>query len=1579
MINCSKPTQKNQPLNSNNSQEIDWEELSPADHIAQPPPLGDEVAIIRYLYNIFSSRAFSAIQVALRTDLDSQEVEELLLRLTEGGVEGFAVKIQARNPNTFQIHPKPAEPRTPSISQDTPSISPSDVRITTLFHKTQITDPSQKPAPHQQPAFYAHSNYEVRKDISVRQAFNHYCDGYQWGFGHFEYDKQAQSAYADFQIKAGNATQERRKKLEQLRKDSQLIRRAERLVSQSVFVVEVDHDIKERTLDEFCDVHQSFLTNLGVYAVAESVRSRYNDPSDDTCNGQLRLRFFLVSPETVSGEDAMEFLRQKLVSAFREANFEPDEQGSNPVTGALSLAGCNHKVFDSFISPERLSEWNQEFKNQPSKTHRQPIDVSQLSDLPSKYCDALSEMKFPDTEGWSTESVPCLSGEHEHDGWDLSTNGTRVRKNKDESYTFKCHKCLGSWRFGGSVLTPLPPEPEPLPPSIFSKIPELHLLAKEVAGGLSDWTWQYPGTLNGQPREQTNRHLYNPLLKSVCPHCQKSVPTYIDIARLISGPHCPECNGHQHLPESIPYSYLQHELDRKPHDAIISDFEGYISDDPLLADKALWNQGGIFHLGAPMGSGKTTLIYHRAREAAESGALTLIVVPRVSLARSIYSDLRKDTVLGWGLFHRGHKGVIGELGAVCSLGWMPRLLKKIVKDYPDRPIRIFVDEIDFADSLRIAGIFKDLSKEIKDALKERKDAIGIVTAGQTAYTLGLEAIAKELDCNLTGYYLSPRPAQLHADLFIVDTTEVEHGKNRIVQAVVDKAKDVLATGKKCYILGNERTSAEMIAQTFGDKALLYDAYHKKTPEIEELHRLQRLPDDKSVLVTTTAVDVGVSIHDENAETIGFQVGNPLSQGGLSSTVQQPMRNRANHTLSIYLMKNQNALPLAPNQAIGFQTEHAKQKLNPAENEPEGLIEKLGIKDAMNSLEADQPEIFLKYHLQQAGYKVQVVEKDWESVGFEDMRSLRKQIKDVENEQVKEIALEILCPERMLTEQEIRQLDWKQLQPAPTFQLANERANELLQATGWNDNVERFVDESNLIATSPVQAFKEASVTDEMWEAAKAALQVGLAPDKVSRWEKGYLTTHHPSEALDEFEASREFEIHHRPDAIFIGTLVKALLEKLPRSPKPMEAVGQALIDAAQTPFFTDRLSAFMKDGSVSPAIAKKVRFLDLGKDAVPTEAHFDFVRCILDYYPARIAKVGDLYQLAAPTDTEQVEAFKRLMQCKVKHKHPDIDPDSPNNSDLTPPPAVDPFELEKERARQMKAQGKSRNVIASKIGMSPRWVSKVTQDVVKSDPKAELKAKTVQMKSDGLPLKQIAGVLGIPTSTIHRWLSERSHFGHANSNINTLIEKTVPKMGSIPTPLPTAIHIPALTPLSAPTGTNVGEVIRLATDDVSRSRGSSPDIALLDPSDVPRLMRSHVEDLGVNPFVPTAKALDAVTEYRGARLHRETSGILYDPEKYEALVGPFMNRLANRGRGDPSDVKIAFLLALRTWEGLSWVESLLPKVRFKHSHVSLFRDEPSASACLANIHGSWSFACLNEALVMHPLIPFVRHVSYTQK
>ena len=169
------------------------------------------------------------------------------------------------------------------------------------------------------------------------------------------------------------------------------------------------------------------------------------------------------------------------------------------------------------------------------------IDVSQLSDLTDEYREAIQGLSFK-KDGWSKTFLPCIFNDHERDGWDSSHNKMGVLRHA-RGFTFHCFKCDEKRTYKTSDESP--------PPSIFSRIPELRILANELGGGdgLSQWTWQYPGEINGQPCEQKNRHLYNPLLKQECPHCHESVPTYIDFARLIAGPHCPECNGHQLKPE----------------------------------------------------------------------------------------------------------------------------------------------------------------------------------------------------------------------------------------------------------------------------------------------------------------------------------------------------------------------------------------------------------------------------------------------------------------------------------------------------------------------------------------------------------------------------------------------------------------------------------------------------------------------------------------------------------------------------------------------------------------------------------------------------------------------------------------------------------------------------------------------------------------------------------------------------------------------------------------------------------------------------------------------------------------------
>ena len=845
---------------------------------------------------------------------------------------------------------------------------------------------------------------------------------------------------------------------------------------------------------------------------------------------------------------------------------------------------------------------------------------------------------------------------------------------------------------------------------------------------VSNYAFNIPST-NGWQTGVTPRRLSAPNESKPCPLCGKLAVPEMDFVSLQAFFNCPTCGTDTPAP-----SYLQYELHRKTEDPIISDHQGYIAFDPLLAEEPLW-ENGIFHLGAPMGSGKTTLIYQRAREAAESGACTVIIVPRRSLAEAAHAELaqqqlnpsqwlplseigiaqeahaelgRNDTTL-WTLFYEGseknkpkkERWKIGEIGSVATLGMMPHLLEKALT-HSDRPVRFFFDEIDFMESLQLSDIFKTQSDEIKQILKDAAHQYGIVTAGQTASALALEAIAKELSVPLKSYYTAPQPLNRTARLHVVDSHAIDQPKNRLQQAVIDHINKLINnTNKNIYIHADERGFCLLVRKLFPDLTVIYDADHRDSPESKDVLWRKKLPKDKRIFVSSKALDVGISIEDSHAETIVVSLSNTLHIDDLESVVQRCMRNRLRPPLTIYHLKHQNPLPIAPSQAAEHYKASISRLMDDDETAQEGLVDTLGIEFGMRSLADNEPETFIQHHLEIVGFSTEVVPIDLKAVDYQQVHELRKSIRLEESEKVINRATELLTPETLLMESEIRQRTWEESQPAPINRRAHERANTTMRMCGWTGHVER--EDPN---TTEVDPFDAKGVTSEMWRTAKQA--VNLDSKKVQKWKIGFVGVHYP-EALHEDDS--ESTLHHRRDDRPLALLVKSLLERLPREPAPKEAIGQALISAAQVRYGSQRLSEMLKDGSISPPIAKRVRFINLGKDADPTDAHFQFVKKIINrYYPARIAKVGTLYQLAEPRDARQVELFKQVVKCYINHRQPDIDPDNPDDEDLTPPPAQNPLSKIEETAREMKAQGKSIREIQDKINMSIGWISKVTFD-----------------------------------------------------------------------------------------------------------------------------------------------------------------------------------------------------------------------------------------------------------------------------
>ena len=658
---------------------------------------------------------------------------------------------------------------------------------------------------------------------------------------------------------------------------------------------------------------------------------------------------------------------------------------------------------------------------------------------------------------------------------------------------------------------------------------------------------------------------------------------------------------------------------------------------------------------------------------------------------------------------------------------------------------------------------------------------------------------------------------------------------------------------------------------------------------------------------------------------------------------------------------------------------------------------------------------------QAGYALAVEDLNLNAFDFQQVKDRRKQIKDRENAETIERAASILRPEQMLTDSEIRRRSWEDSQPAPYNRLAHERAAKILQHCGWNGEVERFEEttDRDRFWKGCVEAFRDAGVTDAMWATAQNAIH--LDPKKIEAWKRAYLGVHYPDAVYAEYETGRQGEFHHRPDGRLIGMLMTELLKRLPREPSTLEAVGQALVDAAQVRYGNDTLSALMKDGSMGLVIAKRVRTIDLGRDVEPNERHFEFVKWFIStHYPARIAKIGDRYQLATPRNEEDVKAFKEVVRCYIKHKHPDIDPDEPNNSDLSPPPATDPSAEVKAAASEMRRNGKSCRLVADVFGKSKSWVAKYA----KSPPNphsdrmvastelstqipingsisrkrvdtitvngAETASEPAPLQDGCIPVTdQIRQLfdgnsrLEIKASEIHDAIDAPE--GTIKSALSRLVKAG--ELGRVkghhgvykrPHTAPPDLSLvdfisSALTPATLPAGLEVSELLQRVVEHVLNQRDIKTTFSM-DPSEIHRLMWAYPDQLADLPFLPTSSALNAIVEYRWTRVRNLAFDILCNTEKYEELLGPFVDRfVGNQGRADPAAFKLALLQALRTWAGESWVESLQPKINFNDSRVSLFKYERFAEASIAEIQGGWNFACRNEALVMHPIVPFAEH------
>lgn len=876
-----------------------------------------------------------------------------------------------------------------------------------------------------------------------------------------------------------------------------------------------------------------------------------------------------------------------------------------------------------------------------------------------------------------------------------------------------------------------------------------------------NWQTRYPFPLNGQPANATVRRIHTSVVRK-CTQCGGWAAPWIDRQRLHAGTHCQQCHADAPLG-----SYLQHELDRKPKNYFVSNHQGFIANDPDIEEYLpFWQPGTMCHLGSAMGTGKTTMIFNRAYD--EPDAITIVLVPRKTLAEGLWNQQKREraSVEAWGLFFGGSSKqyrTMGKYGAIGTIPSLPRMLEAVIRQCREgQPVQIFVDEVDFSMGLLCAEILKWQSLEIKNKIRQIIDDRGIVVAGQTEITATLESAAAELGIDpdqIFGYYNTAPPTGETAQIFLAHCTPGFSNKNEVVAAIIEDVKSVLDKGKNAYVFVDERRTAQIIAREFEGESVLLDRYHRGDEHSHDVIWTRRLRKGNHIFVSSNAVDVGISIEDSNAETIVGMLLNPIFAGSLAGTVQKAMRNRKKPPMRIYILKYQNALPLAPSVAIKMGNAHELQKLEADAREtlPKHLIDLTNKRLALESLAEDQPETFQSHHLRIAGWETEIKTHDREQKRPTNyfphpvtdemvlhVKDQRKNIRDNEKNIVEVRASRILASKEVMTDAEIRYHGERgKLKPMPTQQLAHEHAYAALLAVGWDGEVDKTEDGDDLPAD---EAF---DLTDAQWETVQLA--VGMNLEKVGLWKRGYLGVHYNEWVHTAFEKERaqgESDLIHIPDDRLRAKLLMELLRALPRGIVGGEEIGKALIRACQVRHGNKKIAALVKGGAMGVGVYKGVRFLDLSPNGKPEECHFRFAKNFLErWYPVSISKDGEQYQLVPAPDLER---FQKIFGCYLIHVHK-VNPDTAENIDLIPTDRIDPQAQVKKTAQQMKAMGKNRAKIARATGMSTGWVSKHTADVQKPDKNAELKARARQMRFDGQSLREIAAALGRGYATVRQW------------------------------------------------------------------------------------------------------------------------------------------------------------------------------------------------------------------------------------
>lgn len=908
----------------------------------------------------------------------------------------------------------------------------------------------------------------------------------------------------------------------------------------------------------------------------------------------------------------------------------------------------------------------------------------------------------------------------------------------------RCYNCGDCWKTTQTrknteteqeriqrLLEQAPPPPEVKEkPSYPHFTPEQRIIAQKILkadanagwnGSTPIWTPKYeylnkliPNkfVMNGQPTEVEKRRVWNTIIGK-CTECEGDTAYWIDRYLLITGGYCDRCHKDYHIG-----SYLQYELERKLPNSVISDYQGFMGDDPEFKDFRLFQPNTLTYLGGAMGTGKSTEIRKIAKILANDNlGRTIIAVPRISLARHLafqYRDL--DGYNAWGLWHEGvqrRERFIGEIGAIVCLPSLPNAMKTAGDG---ELIHIAIDEIDFSYALTSLAI--DQAVQLKDCLRYGLKTTGLVVAGQTESTLGLEALIEELEPNeAQGFYNRGIKSESDGKVTLHKIPAQLNKQNALISKALDAIESSLNAGEIPYIFSTSRRDGDILAHFTRDhKPLLYNAYTKRYSAQDALLRDRRIPNDFGLFIGTSAADVGLSFYHETARTIILA---SLNHGSrmLESVVQMDARIRSSVPTDIFLTDYDFSLPIAPveNENVALAYENIKQAFCPDIHISSGAAKKRAYSEALQNLADIQPETYIKYHLGTVANR-DVVVKNVEfpsEAKINEIKRVRQQINETEHTNKREHAIRLLENGNLKSLSEIRSIEIM----TPEARMGNELATKIAICIGWHGK-------------------SDEQLNDTDTNLAIKITNTGIDPDILTKQRRGFSVVHY----TDWTKLQLADELTNRESTAIscdfvVGEILKTLLTKIAGHVWTTEA----LAEVATTSLHQTNLLSRLQAGHGGMYEYKRARFLHCGDPDYIVNWTRQFIS---QWYPMRIAKSNDNYALVKSKEYDlRIDTFYTYLRAKgfEGERVQSSFKETVQKNNL------------RTQAEQMRYDGATYKKISEVTGKHPNTISIWCKHV--KTPLQRLRERAINMANHGIKPEKIAEELNVDRSTIWSWIS----------------------------------------------------------------------------------------------------------------------------------------------------------------------------------------------------------------------------------